>query len=365
VTAKVRRAVRQAWRVLDVAGRRQEAAVRALRARFFERMWRDSAAAIGADIEDVGYGFFRIARAGRVTFVRQSDVMLDDHLSLEIAGNKPLVYKLLARDGYPTPGFLEFDLATLHRAERFLDRLGGPAVVKPASGTGGGAGVTTNVVTRRALRRAARLADAFDPSLLVEQQVAGDSYRLLYLDGRCIDAIRRDPPAVTGDGRRTIRALVEAENHRRLTADPPSALSVIRMDQDCRAKLRLQGLRPTSVPGSGQVVPVKHVVNQNAAREHHAVGDRVHPAVVETGRRAVAALGLRLAGVDVLTPDITAPLADTAGVINEINTTPGLHHHVLVAGRDERPPVPALILERILSPQPDVPSGHPGTAGQR
>jgi cyanophycin synthetase len=315
-------------------------------------MWRQAAAAIGAEIEDVGYGFFRVSRGPRATFVRQSDVMLDDHLSLEIAGNKPLVYKLLARQTCPTPRYAEFDLASLDRAERFRREVGGPVVVKPAAGTGGGAGVSANVRTRRGLRRAAFLADAFDTSLVVEEQVTGESYRLLYLDGRCIDAVRRDPPAVTGDGHHAIRALIEAENRRRLAADPPTALSLISVDADCRAKLRLQGLRPSSIPRAGQAVTVKHVVNQNAARENHVVRDDVHPSVVDLGRQVVTGLGLRLAGVDVLTPDVTAPLAVTGGVINEINTTPGLHHHVLVAGPRADVPVPAMILDHILSQRP-------------
>jgi cyanophycin synthetase len=363
--ARLRRLYRRARGALDVGGRRQEAAVRSLRERFFESMWRQTAAAIGAGIDDVGYGFYRISRGARSTFVRRSDVMLDDHLSLEIAGNKPLVYKLLAGHRYPTPRFEEFDLTTLDRAERFLRDLGRPVVVKPASGTGGGSGVTTNVETRGALRRAAFLADAFDTSLVVEEQIPGDSYRLLYLDGRCIDVVRRDPPAVVGDGRRTIRTLIEAENHRRLAADPPTALSLIRVDQDCRAKLRLQRLRLGSVPRPGQVVVVKHVVNQNASRENHVVRDGVHPSVMTLGQLVVSALGLRLAGVDVLTRDISAPLAVTGGVINEINTTPGLHHHVLVARQGPGASVPAIILEHILSHHPRGGTEHPERNGER
>jgi hypothetical protein len=46
-----------------------------------------------AKIDSVGYGFYRLKRDGFSTFVRHGEVMLDDHLTLDIVGNKPLVYK--------------------------------------------------------------------------------------------------------------------------------------------------------------------------------------------------------------------------------------------------------------------------------
>jgi D-alanine-D-alanine ligase-like ATP-grasp enzyme len=346
---RLRRLYRRVKGALDFGARRRDAMVDALRHRFFEALWRETAAAIGASIEDVGYGFYRISRGPRSTFVRDSDVMLDDHLSLEIAGNKPLVHRLLAERGYPTPRFEEFTLATLDRAERFLGDLGRPVAVKPASGTGGGNGVTTNVMTRRALSRAAFVAETFCDNLIVEEQLPGDSYRLLFLDGQFLDAVRREPPTVIGDGKRTISKLIQAENEQRMSADPPTALSPITVDQDCRAKLRIQGLSLDSVPRVGEVVIVKQVVNQNSARENHVVRETVHPSVVKLGQLVVAVLGLRFAGLDLLTSDIAAPSPATGGVIAEINTTPGLHHHVLVAEREQRAPVAAVVLDHVLS----------------
>lgn len=355
----------RARHVLDSGVRRRDTALGAVRERFFEIMWQQTAAAIGARIEDVGYGFYRISRGARSTFVHHSDVMLDDHLSLQIAGNKPLIYKLLAECGCPVPRFEEFDLATLDKAERFLRELGRSVVVKPASGTGAGNGVTTNIDTRRALRRAAFLANSFGDSLLVEEQVTGNSYRLLYLDGQLIDAVRRDPPRITSDGKHTIGELIRAENERRLAADAPTALSLIGVDPDCQAKLRLQGLSLASVPRNGVVVVVKQVVNQNSSCENHIVRYTVHPSVVKLGQLVVSTLGIRLAGLDVLTRDISVPLPANGGLISEVNTTPGLHHHLLVAEQEQRAPVPAIVLNHILSQRPWIGTEQPDQTGER
>jgi glutathione synthase/RimK-type ligase-like ATP-grasp enzyme len=48
------------------------------------------------------------------------------------------------------------------------------------------------------------------------------------------------------------------------------------------------------------------------------------PIIVEQMRRAAAAMGARLAGVDIIGPDATRPMASGSVFINEVNTTPDL-----------------------------------------
>jgi len=95
-------------------------------------------------------------------------------------------------------------------------------------------------------------------------------------------------------------------------------------------------------------VQVKRAVNQNAAAENHVVRDRVHARTIVACERLVRHLGVRLAGVDVFAQDIAAPLDGGNGLIGEINTTPGLHHHDLVAEAGEAAGVGAIVLEHMF-----------------
>lgn len=346
VTDQLFRLFYRAGFYLDVPALVQLLEFRQLRQRYYQELWQVAAGNIGARARPWDFGFCRIDRDGLSAIVRQSSVMLDDHLTLEVMGNKALVYELMREKGYATPRHRRYTMRSLGRAEAFLgDDIQGPVVVKPASGTGGGRGVTTGIVDRADLRKASRLAARFDTELLVEEQLEGRSYRLLYLDGVFIDAIRRDPPIVTGTGRHTIRQLVARENRRRLTASVATALSPLRIDPDCRNKLRQMGLKPSSKPQAGQVVELKRAVNENGSRGNHTVTDQVHPETIAAGARLVTGLGVRLAGLDVLCRDISVPLGDGNGLISEINTTPGLHHHDLVADRSKR----VRVAERLLS----------------
>lgn len=340
---------------LDLPALAQLLRFRQLRQRYYQDLWRVASANIGAQARAWDFGFCRIDRHGLVSIVKQSSVMLDDHLTLEVMGNKALVYELMAEKGYATPRHQRYTMKNVHVAEQFLAADAQMSVVvKPASGTGGGRGVTTGITDNAALRRASRLAARFDTELLVEEQIEGQSYRLLYLDGVFLDAVRRDPPTVTGTGRHTIAQLVARENQKRLTDPVAGALSPLTIDQDCRNRLKELDLKPSSRLEAGRVIELKRAVNENGSRGNHNVKDRVHPGTIAAGAQLVSGLGVRFAGLDVLCRNIAAPLGPDNGLISEINTTPGIHHHYLISDQSKRVPVAELVLSHMFETRQGV-----------
>jgi cyanophycin synthetase len=338
---------------LRPAVRRENRATEALRQYFYRDFWAEAAAALDGEVEDLGAAFLRIATPYGSTFVRNGDVELDDGVLLAIAGDKGLVHRLLVETDVATPDHVVVDPGDLGPAEQLMARVGGPIVVKPVDGHGG-AGVTTGITTRRQLRTAAYRASWYGSRLLAEAQVHGSSYRLLYLGGELVDAIRFDPPTVIGDGRSTISQLVAQENETRLEGRPPTALRLLRCDTDMRHHLADAGLTAKSVPGEGSELVVKQTVNENAARDTHRVLSEVHPSFHELGRSIRSVLPIDLLGVDVITPDVGRPLAEAGGAVHELNTTPAPHHHHLIAEEGERAPVGALILAHVLGVPSDT-----------
>lgn len=344
----------QAWlrnrrRLTDVRGIVERRRFRAVRGRFYDGLWREAAVAVGADFDTLPNGLSQITRGRLRTFVDQSDVMLDSAVMSRLLLDKALTFDCLATKGVRVPRRRKFSVNSLELAEAFLRELGGPVVVKPADGTGCGHGVTTQITDREGLRLAARHAGAFHSVLLVEEQLVGDSYRLLYLDGTFIDAVRRSAPSVRGDGRSTVRQLVAAENERRFAGPQITALSPLMIDLECRVTLSAQGLSPRSVIGAGQDVRVKLAVNENGSAQNHVVRDEVHPEIVDIGRRIVRDFGVGLAGLDVMASDIGLPPSEGMTVFNEINAGPGIHHHYLVSEPERIAHVAPRILEHLFS----------------
>jgi D-alanine-D-alanine ligase-like ATP-grasp enzyme len=183
---------------------------------------------------------------------------------------------------------------------------------------------------------------------MVERQARGDVYRFLFLDGELLDVVRRHPPTVTGDGESSVRDLIEAENRRRIEAGGDAGLSLITATLDAVFTLAASGLDLSSVPTAGARVQVKTVTNQGGPSDNHTVHEPVSPDLVAEARAAAAAVGVRLAGVDLITTDVTASLHTTGGVIIEVNGGPGLHHHYHVADREGATRVAVPILRRLL-----------------
>ena len=176
----------------------------------------------------------------------------------------------------------------------------------------------------------------------------GDNYRLLYLDGVLLDAFLRKSPGVVADGKSTVRALVDLANAERLKQGAGVSQVLITIDFDMKRTLAKQGLSLRSVPLAGTEVTLKTVVNENRGVDNITAIDRLCPEIVSAGARAAAAIGVRLAGVDIITSEPGVPLPQSGGAVLEVNTPPNYYYHYQKS--DSSFPVAFHVLERLLEP---------------
>ena len=314
------------------------------------RIWSDAAGELGASVHELGGGFLELRRDGAATRVWQQFTELDGPVALQLALDRLVVFRLLQEAGVPVPDHVELDLGQADVGVAFL--AGGPSVVKPAAGTGAGSGITSGIANEEQLRRALLRAARYG-KLILERQVPGTVYRFLYLDGELLDAVRKLPPSVVGDGRSTIAELVQQENRRRLDAHGSAGFSVLKLDLDALFTLAAAGLDASSVPVQSTRVIVKNVTNQNRIEDNQTVRrDELADELVAEGAAAAAATGLRLAGVDLVTTDTGASLQRSGGRVIELNGMPGLNHHYNVSDRVNAVAVAVPILAALLGTNP-------------
>ena len=310
-------------------------------------IWQEAADELGAELSVISGEFLEIRDDGMRARVWRHWVPLDDAVTLKLALDKTAVHEILLRAGLPLPAHHEWEASQLDSALEFMQRVAAACVVKPTGGASG-SGATTGVRTRDQLLRARLRAGRIDRRLLIERQAEGDMYRFLFCDGELLDAVRRRPPRVTGDGRSTIRELIAAENESRLHPAHPVSMPILRVDLDCLFALEAAGLSLRSVLPAGETIAVKTVTSQNRISDNETVTEPISPDLVHEARRAAAQVGVRVAGVDLITGDLSRSLEESGGVVIEVNGTPGLHYHYQVADEGNATRVAVPILRRLL-----------------
>jgi len=313
----------------------------------YRRIWSDAAREVGASMEELAPGYFRFRRGRVETLAWRHHVMLDSPATTTLAGDKQLLHRLLAEAGVPVPRSVSAGEDGLCELLAFRAELGGRLVVKPARGTSGGAGVTCGVRSADDTVRAWLVARQHYPVVLGEEQQTGAEYRLLLLDGQLLGAVRRSPAQVTGNGRATVRELIDAVNRERLAGGPHGVSRLIPVNLECLLALRRAGLDPQSVPAAGEVVAVSESVSANGAQENETWRE-LSPALLATARQAAEVARLRLAGIDLVTDDPAAAL-EGHGVVLEVNATPGLHYHYQVRRPEACERVAVPLLDHLLA----------------
>lgn len=298
-------------------------------------IFRVAAEPLGIELRDLGCDAFELRHGERVRRFQEMTNDLENAFTYWATGHKHMTFEMLRAAGVSElPHHRVHTLSTAEDARREFRQRGRAVVVKPCFGTSGGRGVTVGITKEGDLNRAIYTALCHDRQYMVEDFVEGENFRLLVSSGRLLSAVKRIPASVTGDGAGNLRELIERENARRSLDRGPTALYPIPLDDDVRRHLKAQGRSLRSIPGIGEKVFVRSVSNFRSGGEAEDVTDRVCGATVELCRRVATELRIVLAGIDIITRDIGRPLGETGGVINEVNTSPGLNLHYAARNAD-------------------------------
>ncbi len=309
----------------------------------YRRYWEEGARLVGAEFTPLTSRIWEVRRGDRRVRLANHVTPCDDPATRQLAGDKPFCLALAKAAGVPVPAHVVVTLTDLEPARHFLAAQRGPVVVKPARDSSSGLGVTTHVNTWPGVIRAAALASFYDQSILVERMIAGESCRLLFLDGRLIHAVRRRGVRVTGDGRSTIAQLIAR-------VSPGLGPS----DWNLVMTLGAANRRLDEVPREGEEVLVRSLPPATAeTRELRTVYDETvtaacAPELVAELSGVLRRLGSEFAGIDLIANDLGRPLGASGGTFLEINTTPGIHHHYITPEDFAPTPVAKLVLEYLL-----------------
>jgi GNAT-family acetyltransferase (TIGR03103 family) len=272
---------------------------------------------IQTDIIDSEGGLFRLSWGGRSVRCRESLSELTSAVALSICDDKRVTRRIVEAAGVRVPRRIDpQDLGAIDEALETYGQL----VVKPARGEQGkgvAVGLKSMADVQAALLRARRIC----PEVLVEEQVEGEDLRLVVIDYEVVACAVRRPPRVIGDGRSTLRVLIEHQSRRRAAAT--GGESSIPIDAETERTLAEAGYGLDDVAGEGEEILVRKAANLHLGGTIHDVTDEVHPVLVEAAVAAARAIDIPVTGIDLM---VRAPDQPDYAFI-EANERPGLANH--------------------------------------
>ncbi len=271
------------------------------------------------------------------------------HIAVEIACDKEDTHRLLNDLGLPVPQ--QRMIYSESRAVAAAERIGYPVVLKPLNANHG-RGVSIDLSSTEQVREAFIMAreQGTGRAVLVESFITGYDHRMLVVNNELVAVAKRVPGHVVGDGSRTIGELIDVVNEDpRRGIGHEKVLTQLELDKQANRLLAEAGKDENSVLQDGEIFYLRSTANLSTGGTAIDMTDVVHPDNREMAVRAVRAVGLDVAGVDFLTPDITRSYKDIGGAIVEVNAAPGFRMHVAPSEGESRD-VAGKVMDMLFGP---------------
>jgi len=272
---------------------------------------------IQTEIIDAEGGFFRLSYGGRSVACRESLSEFTSAVAMSICDDKATTRRIVERAGVEVP-----DQVLAGSADEISAFLGkhGSVVVKPARGEQG-KGIAIGLTTTEDVMAAIEVARTFSNDVLVEECVTGQDLRLVVIDYKVVAAALRKPAEITGNGKASIRELIEFQSRRRAAATGGESRIVI--DDEVDRCLAAHGFALEDILPQGQVLPVRRTANLHTGGTIHDVTGETHHTLIDAAIKAARAIEIPVTGIDLMVKDPRQPEYRFI----EANERPGLANH--------------------------------------
>lgn len=280
----------------------------------------------------------------------------DSKIAKEIQKDKWSTNLMISRLGLPIPKWETLDSKS--QIDEVWSEYNKPVVIKPTGLTGGN-GVVVGINTIEDAKEAyefaqkainQKLRQDWQKKIMIQEQVAGEDYRLLVIDGKLEVATKRIPAFIIGDGKSTIEELINQTNSdpQRDITSPSHTLKPINIDEALLNYLEEQKLSLESIPQKDEKVLVRKVASMSQGGITEDFTDSVSPEIKYIVESIAQSIHAFVVGVDVLCKDITKPLTTENGAILEVNTMPEAYLNLFPVLGEDRSYVADIFVKKLL-----------------
>ena len=282
---------------------------------------------IKVDVIDRSENFISLKKDNHIEYVKQATkTSKDSYISVLMMENKVVTKKILEDRGIKVPSGDEFfNLEeALKKAHRYINKA---IVVKPKSTNFGlGISIFKEGANEEDIKEAFKLAFIHDNTVLVEEFINGKEYRFLVIGDKVPGILHRVPANVVGDGKSTIKELVEEKNKSSLRGKGyKTPLEKINLDDNARLFLKQVGKDFDYIPEKDEIVYLRENSNISTGGDSIDYTDLIPQRFKDMAVKSAKAVGANICGVDMMIEDYNDE--NTRYVKIDLNFNPASHIH--------------------------------------
>lgn len=273
--------------------------------------------------------FISLKKGDHIEYVKQATkTSKDAYITALIMENKLVTKKVLEKNNIKVPkgGYYENIEDALGDYYKYK---GNQIVVKPKS-TNFGIGITIfkGDFTKEEYNRAVEIGFENDNEILIEEFIKGKEYRFLVINDEVCGILHRVPANVVGDGKSTIRELVEEKNKNPLRGKGyKTPLEKISLGEAEEMFLRESNKDFDYVPLENETVYLRENSNISTGGDSIDFTDDIDDSYKEIAIKAARSVNAKITGVDMMISDIKEKASSNNYGIIEINFNPAIHIH--------------------------------------
>ncbi len=265
---------------------------------------------------------------GKSHLIAEKSFGLNSTKSINLSHNKSTTIKKLKQAHIPTPS--QTIIASLSGYSQACQKIPFPQVIKPVTGQKG-QDVFLDIKNISAGQSAVKqIMSKYSNGALVESYLQGRDLRFLVLNFQVIGLVERRPPQISGDGRSTIKELIDIENarrHQQFLKTGRRLLNRMRHWPRLAFYLHLQGLSLKAILPQGKTITLFPISNFSTGGSTQTIDyHTIHPSLVKLAQTAAKIIGLQICGIDMIIKNLHQAAQDNATII-ELNSDPGLRLH--------------------------------------
>lgn len=247
--------------------------------------------------------------------------------------DKVFMKKEFEKNKIPIPAYFEIPILSFLRGkrrdrilEKIFHKLPKPIIVKPRVGSRGRHTVI-GVQTLQQFKESIPIGGEICAYLVAEEHLKGNVCRATMVNGILAGFYKGEAPTLIGDGKKTIKELIEERNAKRENRVEPIRLSKELDDHIARSGFKINDILPAQFS-----LTLTHRIGRLFGGKTIEMIEDIHPSFISIFEKAAKVVGIPVMGFDSIIPDPTKPADSQKWGIIECNTLPfiDLHYYALL-----------------------------------